>query len=957
MSEKGSVHGGKAQAPEIKAEGPQDVTIDMNTLELRVEDLYNKDKIDIETVQLEDCFSLLRASDGGLTSEEVARRVELFGRNALETPKVNPILAFLAHLNSPLCWVMQGAAIVAIALSNGYGKPPDWPDFVGIVLLLLANATIGYVEESSAGKAVAALMDSLAPKAKVKRDGEWKEMDSAELVPGDIIAFKIGDICAADCRLFEALNIQMDQAALTGESLPVTKRVGDTCFSGSTCKAGDAEALVIATGPNTFFGRAATLVGEDNDEAGHLQKVLAKIGLFCMSSITIFLIALMIVQWAVLKYNYRDGVDNLLVLLIGGVPIAMPTVLSVTLAVGAQQLAKHKAIVTRITAIEEMAAVTILCSDKTGTLTTNKLTIDRETVKLYSKFSQDQVILLSAYASRTENADAIDTCVVGTLRNPAEARDGIRVVDFQPFDPSTKRTQVTYIEEATNKMYRVTKGMSPVILKLCTRNKTDALSRRLEDDVEEFAARGLRALAVAFEEVPSGDKDGEGLGFELIGLLSIFDPPRSDTKATLDAAQGLGVSVKMITGDQLAIAKETGRRLGLGDNMFGAKVLREGKVPAGFPYKDLDDMILQSDGWAGVFPEDKFALVKKLQAMGHLTAMTGDGANDAPALARANVGVAVEGATDAARGASDIVLTEPGLSTIVEAIKHSRIIFQRMRNYSMYACAITIRITAGFFILTAAFSFNFPPFLCLILACLNDGLLLLISKDRAKPSPKPDSWRLSEIFAYATAFGLYLTAQTVVFFTLVYKTNFFEDKFGLPSYKENPNMGELHSLVYLQTAIAAQALIFVTRSRGFSWLDRPSVALMAAFVIAQTVSSVLACYADWGFTLIKPISGGWCLATWIFCIISYFPLDLVKFGVRFLLDTFQTESKPKENLEYLQRTQSLGESYYAGRTGWFKQARRRLGLGKKKIAVSDAELRRFSSAQAQEASRRLSRAM
>ncbi|CAD6918638.1 unnamed protein product [Tilletia laevis] len=923
MSEKGSIS--KAQAPATTPDG-QDVVIDMNTLELRVEDLYNKDKVDIETVQLEDCFALLRASDAGLNTEEVNRRLELFGKNALESPKINPILAFLAHLNSPLCWVMEAAALVAIALSNGGGRAPDWPDFLGIVLLLLANATVGFVEERQAGKAVAALMDSLAPKAKCKRNGEWLEMDSAELVPGDIIAFKIGDICAADCRLFEALNVQMDQAALTGESLPVRKREGDTCFSGSTCKAGEAEALVIATGPNTFFGRAATLVGEDNDEAGHLQKVLARIGLFCLSSIAIFVVAIMIVQWAVHGLSYREGIDNVLVLLIGGIPIAMPTVLSVTLAVGAQQLAKHKAIVTRITAIEELAAVTILCSDKTGTLTTNKLTIDRETIKLYSKFTKDQIILLSAYASRTENADAIDSCVVGTLNSPAEARAGIRVVDFQPFDPSTKRTQVTYVETETNKMYRVTKGMSPVILNLCTLNKTEEVSRRLEADVEEFAMRGLRALAVAFEEVPSGDKEAEGSGFELIGLLSIFDPPRSDTKATLDAAQAMGVSVKMITGDQLAIAKETGRRLGLGDNMFG------------------------------VFPEDKFALVKMLQGLGHLTAMTGDGANDAPALARANCGVAVEGATDAARSAADIVLTEPGLSTIVEAIIHSRIIFQRMRNYSMYACAITIRITAGFFILTAAFKFSFPPFLCLILACLNDGLLLLISKDRAKPSPKPDSWRLSEIFAYATAFGLYLTAQTVVFFALIWKTNFFEDKFGLPSYKDNVNQGELHSAVYLQTAIAAQALIFVTRSRGFSWLDRPSVALMGAFVIAQVVASVLACYADWPFTGIKPISGGWCLTIWIFNIISYFPLDFVKFGVRFLLETFQKESKPKENIEYLQRTSTIGESFYGAPAGFFKKAQRRLGLGRKKIAVSDAELRRFSSAQAQEASRRLSRA-
>ena len=532
-------------------------------------------------------------------------------------------------------------------------------------------------------------------------------------------------------------------------------------FSGSTCKQGEAEGVVISTGPNTFFGRAASLVGQDDDTTGHLQMILAQIGSFCLVVIGIFVVLEIVILYPVFHYSYRDGLDNILVLLIGGIPIAMPTVLSVTLAVGAQQLAKHKAIVTRITAIEELAGVTILCSDKTGTLTTNKLTIDKTLVKTYGPFSADDVILLSAYASRTENQDAIDSCVVASLDDPKRARIGIKLLDFKPFNPVDKRTEITYLEESSGRLKRVTKGMTHAIINLCTRNKTEELENALEADVVEYAGRGLRTLAVAYEELDGNDPEADGNGFELIGLLTIFDPPREDTKQTIDDALALGVKVKMVTGDQLAIAKETGRRLGLGDNMYAANVLKEGPPPGG-THLTLEQMILEADGFAGVFPEHKYEIVKTLQGLGHLCAMTGDGANDAPALSKANVGIAVEGATDAARGAADIVLTEPGLSTIVHAIRQSRVIFQRMRNYSIYACAVTIRIVVCFAILSFAYQFNFPPFMVLIIALLNDGTIMTLSVDRVLPSSTPDSWDLAEIFAYALAYGLYLTVSTYV---------------------------------------------------------------------------------------------------------------------------------------------------------------------------------------------------
>lgn len=939
-------------------EKPTHANVDMALIELKAEDLYDKEKVDLETIVIEDVFKLLQCEEIGLSDEEAARRLTLFGPNRLESEEQNAFLQFLSFMWNPLSWVMEAAALVAIALSNGGGRPPDWPDFAGIILLLLINSAIGFYEERNAGNAVKALMDSLAPKARVRRDGKWREIESAELVPGDMIAFKIGDIVPADCRLSEAINVSIDQAALTGESLPSSKKLGDQCFSGSTCKQGEAEGVVISTGPNTFFGRAASLVGQDDDTTGHLQKILAQIGSFCLVAIGIFVILEILILYAAFHYSYRRGLDNILVLLIGGIPIAMPTVLSVTLAVGAQQLAKYKAIVTRITAIEELAAVTILCSDKTGTLTTNKLTIDRTSIRTYGPFSVEDVVLLAAYASRTENQDAIDSCVVGSLDDPARARAGIKLLDFKPFNPVDKRTEITYREESTGKLKRVTKGMTGIIIELCTRNKTEEIENKLEADVEEFAMRGLRALAIAYEELEGDDHENEGNGFELIGLLAIFDPPREDTKQTIDDAIALGVRVKMVTGDQLAIAKETGRRLGLGDHMYPAKVLKDGPAP-GSKHASLDEMIMDADGFAGVFPEHKYEIVKRLQGLGHLCAMTGDGANDAPALSRANVGIAVEGATDAARGAADIVLTEPGLSTIVHAIRGSRVIFQRMRNYSIYACAVTIRIVVCFAILAFAYKFDFPPFMVLIIALLNDGTIMTLSVDRVLPSMTPDSWNLAEIFSYAVAYGLYLTLSTIVLVVVILETTFF-DRFGATLTTARPydhNDPMLHMVIYLQVAIISQALIFVTRSHGFFFMERPSTALMGAFCIAQLISSIIAAFGNWGFTNIRAISGTWIGIVWVWNIVWFLPLDLIKFAMKATVikqlrlrneraAATQTAITGVPLTRTTSRAASVHESLYSNRVSFIRRAARKVGFGGRVLMKPD-ELQRFSSIQAQ----------
>ncbi|KAL6191724.1 hypothetical protein ACLB2K_038114 [Fragaria x ananassa] len=890
---------------------------------ISLEEIKNE-TVDLERIPIEEVFAQLKCSREGLSSAEGAQRLEIFGPNKLEEKKESKFLKFLGFMWNPLSWVMEAAAIMAIALANGDGKPPDWQDFVGIVCLLVINSTISFIEENNAGNAAAALMAGLAPKTKVLRDGKWSEEEAAILVPGDIISVKLGDIVPADARLLEGDPLKIDQSALTGESLPVTKHPGDEVFSGSTCKQGEIEAVVIATGVHTFFGKAAHLVDSTNN-VGHFQMVLTAIGNFCICSIAIGMLIEIVVMYPIQHRKYRDGIDNLLVLLIGGIPIAMPTVLSVTMAIGSHKLSQQGAITKRMTAIEEMAGMDVLCSDKTGTLTLNKLSVDKNLIEVFAKgVEKDHVVLLAARASRVENQDAIDAAMVGMLADPKEARAGIREIHFLPFNPVDKRTALTYIDTDGN-WHRASKGAPEQILDLC-KCKED-FKKKAFAIIDKYAERGLRSLAVARQEVPAKAKESEGGPWQLVGLLPLFDPPRHDSAETIRQALNLGVNVKMITGkslqnsiyscyafsfdsfaslcslaigsvctgDQLAIAKETGRRLGMGTNMYPSASLLGQDKDASVAALPIEELIEKADGFAGVFPEHKYEIVKKLQERKHICGMTGDGVNDAPALKKADIGIAVADATDAARGASDIVLTEPGLSVIISAVLTSRCIFQRMKNYTVgfsaflvnkalkliYAVSITIRIVFGFMFIALIWKFDFSPFMVLIIAILNDGTIMTISKDRVVPSPLPDSWKLKEIFATGIVLGGYLALMTVIFFWLIKETDFFSDKFGVRSIRESPE--DLMAALYLQVSIVSQALIFVTRSRSWSFMERPGLLLLGAFAIAQLIATLVAVYANWGFARIHGVGWGWAGVIWVYSIVFYFPLDIMKFAIRYIL--------------------------------------------------------------------------
>ncbi|KAK7304777.1 hypothetical protein VNO77_42664 [Canavalia gladiata] len=845
--------------------------------DISYEDL-KKENVDLEKIPVEEVFEKLKCTREGLTSAEGEKRLQIFGLNKLEEKTESKLLKFLGFMWNPLSWVMECAAIMAIVLANGGGKPPDWQDFTGIVVLLIINSTISFIEENNAGNAAAALMAGLAPKTKVLRDGKWSEQEAAILVPGDVISIKLGDIVPADARLLEGDPLKIDQAALTGESLPVTRNPGDGVFSGSTCKQGEIEAVVIATGVNTFFGKAALLVDSTNN-VGHFQKVLTSIGNFCICSIAVGMLIELIVMYPIQHRTYRDGIDNLLVLLIGGIPIAMPTVLSVTMAIGSHRLSQQGAITKRMTAIEEMAGMDVLCSDKTGTLTLNKLTVDKSLIEVFpTGVDKDSLVLYAARASRIENQDAIDASIVGMLGDPQEARAGITEVHFLPFNPVDKRTAITYIDSNGN-WHRSSKGAPEQIIELCDL-KGETL-KRAHKIIDEFANRGLRSLGVCRQTVSEKMKESAGDPWEFLGLLPLFDPPRHDSAETIRRAIDLGVNVKMITGDQLAIGKETGRRLGMGTNMYPSSSLLGESKDATIASMPIDELIEKADGFAGVFPEHKYEIVKRLQDRNHICGMTGDGVNDAPALKKADIGIAVADATDAARSASDIVLTEPGLSVIVSAVLTSRAIFQRMKNYTIYAVSITIRIVFGFLLVALIWKFDFSPFMVLIIAILNDGTIMTISKDRVKPSPVPDSWKLNEIFATGVVLGAYMAIMTAVFFYIIHDTNFFSNTFDVRTISESEE--QLNSALYLQVSTISQALIFVTRSRSWSYFERPGTMLIVAFIAAQMVATVIAVYAHWDFARIHGIGWEWAGVIWIYSIITYIPLDILKFLIRMAL--------------------------------------------------------------------------
>jgi H+-transporting ATPase len=776
----------------------------------------------------------LGSSPDGLSQIEARKRLTQYGPNELEEKQTSALLKFLSYFWGPIPWMIEAAVILSAVDRH-------WPDFFIILVLLLANAVVGFWEEHQAGNAIAALKAKLAIKARVKRDGKWVTPAARELVPGDVIRMRLGDIVPADARLLEGDEIEVDQSALTGESLPVARKTGEAVFSGSIVRQGEIEAMVYGTGANTYFGETAQLVQEAHT-VSHFQRAVLKIGNYLI----ILAGALVAVIIAVALFRGDPILTTLqfaLVLTVAAIPVAMPTVLSVTMAVGARLLAKKEAIVTRLAAIEELAGVDILCSDKTGTLTQNKLTLgDPFSV---NGIPIDQVILDAALASRAENKDTIDLAVLAGLKSD-EALNDYQVLHFMPFDPVHKRTEAT-VKGADGKEFKVTKGAPQVILALAA--NAAQVTPAVEQAVNAFAARGFRSLGVARAE-------GDGQ-WQFLGVLPLFDPPREDSKATIAAARQMGVNVKMVTGDAMAIARETAGKLGLGTNILDA---------AGFgdtrhhETGQLAESIEKADGFAQVFPEHKFHIVDVLQQRGHIVGMTGDGVNDAPALKKADCGIAVSGATDAARAAASVVLMTAGLSVIIDAIKTSRKIFQRMNSYAIYRIAETLRVLL--FMTLAILIFNFYPLtavMIVMLALLNDGAILSIAYDNVHYKDKPEAWNMRMVLGIATVLGV---IGPLAAFGLFY--------IGERIY--HLDHAHLQPMMYLMLSVAGHMTIFLTRTRGPFWSIRPAPILWIAVLGTQILATLIAVYG----IFMPPLGWNWALFVWGYAFAWFLVSDRVK---------------------------------------------------------------------------------
>ena len=808
-------------------------------------------KDDLKTLPMAEVEKRLGCSLDGLTGAEAAKRLTTYGPNEIEEKKTNPLLKFLMYFWGPIPWMIE----VAVVLS---GIVRHWPDFIIILVLLLANAIVGFWEEHQAGNAIEALKAKLAITARVKRDGRWSAPPAKELVPGDVIRLRLGDIVPADARLLDGDEVSLDQAALTGESLPATKKSGDAVFSGSIVRRGESGALVYATGDDTYFGKTADLV-QSAHVVSHFQKAVLRIGNYLI----ILAVALVTIIIALGVYRGEPILTLLqfaLVLTVAAIPVAMPTVLSVTMAVGARLLARKQAIVSKLVAIEELAGVDVLCADKTGTLTQNKLTLG-DPFCIGAAKAVD-VILAGALASRAEDDDVIDLAVLGGLKDH-EALKSYDVQHFQPFDPVHKRTEAT-LKGGDGATFKVTKGAPQVILALAA--DAAAVKDAANKAVDAFAGRGFRALGVA-----RADADGQ---WRLLGILPLFDPPREDAKSTVATARQMGVQLKMVTGDALAIAIETAKALDMGSNILDGASL-------GDPKHEETDAVAKSiedaDGFAQVFPEHKFHIVDVLQKRGHIVGMTGDGVNDAPALKQADCGIAVSGATDAARAAAAIVLMTPGLTVIIDAIKESRKIFQRMNSYAIYRIAETLRVLL--FMTLSIVVFHFYPLtavMIVMLALLNDGAILSIAYDNVTYRNQPEAWNMRTVLGVATVLGL---VGPLAAFGLLYIG---DNVIGL----KHP---ELQTLMYLMLSVAGHLTIFQTRTRGPWWSTRPAAILLAAVFGTQAFATLVAVYGAW---IVAPI--GWEMTgfVWAYAIGWFLLTDPVKLLAYRMLDHFGTGAAP-----------------------------------------------------------------
>ena len=804
--------------------------------------------------QIGAALAALQTTSKGLTATEATARLTKYGRNAIEAKTESRWRKLAAYFWGPFPWMIEVAALISLVRR-------DWPDFFVVGGLLLYNAAVGFWQDYKASNALDALKKGLAPKARVLRDGTWTSIDAADLVPGDVVNVSAGQIVPADLLLIEGEYLTVDQSALTGESLPVSKKVGDAAYSGGIAKQGDMTGVVTKTGNATFFGRTAKLVASAGS-VSHSQKAVLQIGDFLI--LTAFALALILVGVEVYRHIVvADAWDwstvgsiaqFVLILLVASIPVALPAVMSVTMAIGAYALSKQRAILSRLSAIEELAGVDVLCSDKTGTLTLNQLTLDA-TIPFGSAKPED-VLTAAALATQTSSQDPIDLAVLRALKDRSSI-EGSRQTAFVPFDPVNKRTVATVVD-AQGQTHHYAKGAPQVIAALA--NPDAATLAKYNGTVSDLASKGYRALGVA--------RSDDGKTWQLVGLISLQDPPRPDAKATIAETEKLGLNVKMVTGDDVAIGDQIAKQLGMGDHLVVASDVFKDGVTSISP--DIAAAVERADGFGRVFPQHKYEIVKSLQQRGHIVAMTGDGVNDAPALRQADCGIAVSGATDAARSAAALILTAPGLSTIVNAIVGARQIFQRIQSYVHYRIAMTLDIML--LVVASIVFFEFQPLtavMIVVLALLDDIPIMTIAYDNVAPAPRPQRWDMHRVLVFSGLMGLLSFAESLGLLLV-----------GL-EWLSNPQLmsiipltaDSLKTMMFLQLAVGGHLLLFVVRSRHSVFFPPyPSATLFLAIVATQIVA-ILIC----GFGILMPKLPWAAIAgVWIYCLVWMVVIDLIK---------------------------------------------------------------------------------
>lgn len=915
----------------------------------------------------------------GLSDAEARKIFEDVGPNALPEEKVHPVILYLRLLAEPMPIMIWIAIIVEGAIEN-------WIDFGVLIAIQFGNASLSFYETTKAGNAVAALKKSLKPTAVCKRNGVWDhKFDATQLVPGDLVQLEPGNAVPADCIVNDG-TIEVDESAMTGESLPVSLRKFEMAKMGGSVARGECEATVVFTGKETFFGRTAGLLNQGGNEKSDLQKLLIKI----MVILTVLSVTLSGICFAYLATRPNESIRSALsftvVLIVSSIPVAIEIVVTTTLALGSREMSSYGAIVSRLGAIEDLAGMNMLCSDKTGTLTKNKMMIQSETPLFAGSVTCDSQMSLLRYAclaARWESPpkDALDTLVLrcplwldGTIaamkklideykvKNPKpanmpeptytaqieeycneevfkklmEGMVGYERLDYTPFDPKVKRTEAV-IRFPDGLIRKVTKGAPHVIGHL---DHDESKHQPLNELIRNFSAEGIRAIAIAVSEPlsnwvapdpnqPKDPKADADLVWHMLGLLTFLDPPRDDTFQTIKDAEDYGVPVRMITGDQILIAKKTAKDLQMGNvdregwpMILGPSRLplldKNGKPPSNLKSK-YGKYIENADGFAQVYPEHKYLIVETFRRLGYKTGMTGDGVNDAPALSRADVGIAVAGATDAARAAADIILTKEGLGTIVDAMKTSRKVFQRMKTFLTYRIAATLQLLIFFFIAVLSFEpknllpddwviedveinnktvtvcencdpraeaedwpefFSMPVLMLLIITLLNDGTLISVGYDYTFPSLRPEKWNLKILFLISSFLGAmsFLSSLLLLWFLL---DSWSPESFFYHVGLQGINYGQVTNSIYLKISISDFLTLFSARAQEkYFFQTRPHPALLIGGIIALAIATILALAWPKGSFDGIPVAGlaleepySLVVGVWIYSLVVFFLQD------------------------------------------------------------------------------------